>query len=60
MNEVLRPGQAAPRAGTYEIVDADGDRTGIVRRGLKGKPLPPTPRKGQGYVYVGRRVRRGR
>jgi len=60
VQERLHAGQPAPQAGTYEVVDADGDRTGIMRRGLKGKPLPPTPRKGQGYIYVGRSGRRAR
>jgi len=52
--EKLHAGQPAPQAGRYEVVGQDGAPTGIIRRGLKGKPLPPTPRKGQGYVYVGR------
>ena len=60
MEEKLHPGQPAPQAGRYEVVGQDGTPTGIVRRGLKGKPLPPTPRKGQGYVYVGRSSRRTR
>ncbi|MEA3403090.1 MAG: hypothetical protein U9R79_17745 [Armatimonadota bacterium] len=55
MDDRLRAGQPAPRAGDYEVVTRDGDRTGIYRRGLKGRPLPPTPRKGQSYIYVGRR-----
>ncbi|NLO05707.1 MAG: hypothetical protein GX131_07720 [candidate division WS1 bacterium] len=55
MEDRLRAGQAAPRAGQYEVIARDGEHTGIYRRGLEGKPLPPTPAKGQGYVYAGRR-----
>jgi len=60
VGETLHAGQAAPRAGRYEVVSQDGSPTGIIRRGLKGKPLPPTPRKGQGHVYVGRAGPRAR
>ncbi len=60
MAERLRAGQRAPQAGDYEVVEPDGDHTGIYRRGLKDKPLPPTPSKGQSYVFVGRRTRLGR
>lgn len=59
MQDRLRAGQTAPRAGHYEVIGRDGEPTGIYRRGLKGKPLPPTPQKGQGYIFVGRSVRRG-
>jgi hypothetical protein len=54
----LRAGQPAPRAGHYEVITRNGERTGIYRRGLKGRPLPPTPDKGQRYVYAGQRRRR--
>lgn len=51
-------GQLAPWAGDYELLTSDGERTGVYRRGLKGKPLPPTPARGQSYVFVARRSRR--
>jgi len=54
----LRAGEAAPEAGQYEVIARNGEHTGIYRRGLKGRPLPPTPKKGQGYVYAGQRVKR--
>jgi len=54
----LRAGQAAPEAGHYEVIARNGEHTGIYRRGLKGRPLPPTPDKGQRYVYAGQRRRR--
>lgn len=58
MQEKLRAGQLAPDSGQYEVVARNGEQTGIFRRGLKGRPLPPTPGKGQGYVYAGQRVKR--
>ncbi len=58
MHERLRAGQLAPDSGHYEVVARDGEHTGIYRRGLKGRPLPPTPAKGQGYIYAGERLRR--
>ena len=50
--DMLSPGQKAPRAGIYAVVGARGgktDRTATVKRGAK---LPPTPQKGQKYVFV--------
>ena len=58
MDDRLRAGQPAPEAGQYEVIARNGEHTGIYRRGLKGRPLPPTPGKGQGYVYAGNRTRR--
>jgi hypothetical protein len=47
--ECLRPGTKAPRSGTYEIIGASGERTGVVRTVAAGEPLPPTPASGQRY-----------
>lgn len=50
--DMLSPGQKAPKAGTYAVVGARGgktDRTATAKRGAK---LPPTPAKGQKYVFV--------
>lgn len=49
---VLKPGQDAPLSGQYEIVGPRGGRTGEERTSIQGRPLPPTPRAGQGYVSV--------
>lgn len=46
------PGQPTPRSGQYEIVGPRGGATGAERTSVAGKPLPPTPRAGQGYVLV--------
>lgn len=48
----LRPGQATPASGQYEIVGPRGGRTGEERTSVRGEPLPPTPKSGQGYVLV--------
>ena len=58
VQEKLRAGELAPQSGHYEVVARDGEHTGIYRRGLKGHRLPPTPAKGQGYIYAGQRVKR--
>lgn len=48
----LKPGQPAPRSGQYERVGPRGGATGQEVTGVRGKPLPPTPGPGQGYVLV--------
>jgi hypothetical protein len=48
MSKTLKPGTPAPQSGQYK-----NPRTGTeVTGGVQGKPLPPTPRPGQGYVLV--------
>lgn len=50
--QMLNPGQKAPKAGTYEVVGPRGGSTGRMVKGKRGKPLPPTPAKGQKYLLV--------
>lgn len=47
MSKVFKPGTPAPKSGQYENTKTHNEITGV-----KGKPLPPTPRAGQGYVLV--------
>ncbi|HYN54166.1 MAG TPA: hypothetical protein VES38_05625 [Methylotenera sp.] len=47
MSNKLTPGTPAPKSGQYK-----NPNTGTEITGVKGKPLPPTPRPGQGYVLV--------
>ena len=47
MTKKLLPGTPAPVSGQYRI---PGSKTEITS--TQGKPLPPTPQKGQGYVVV--------
>ncbi len=47
---VYKPGQPAPVSGEYEIKGSRGGDTGKERTAIQGKPLPPTPKRGQGYV----------
>lgn len=47
---VYRPGQPAPVSGEFGIVGPRGGDTGQERTAVQGKPLPPTPKSGQGYV----------
>jgi hypothetical protein len=48
----FKPGDHATRSGQYEIVTADGRRTGRERTVTRGEPFPPTPVPGQRYVMV--------
>jgi hypothetical protein len=47
---VYRPGQPAPVSGEYEVIGPRGGDTGTERTAVQGKPLPPTPKRGQSYV----------
>jgi len=47
MSKSLKPGTLAPQSGQYL-----NPKTGTEVTGVHGKPLPPTPRPGQGYVLV--------
>jgi hypothetical protein len=46
----LTPGSKALASGQYGIVGPHGGDTGKERTVVKGEPLPPTPRPGQGFV----------
>lgn len=47
MTKPLKPGTPVPTSGQYK-----NPATGNEVTGVKGKPLPPTQRPGQGYVLV--------
>jgi hypothetical protein len=47
MGNKLRPGSITPKSGQYRISGTKKEITGV-----KGKPLPPTPRRGQTYELV--------
>lgn len=51
-SEKLKPGQRTKDSGQYEILGPRGGKTGTERTSVKGKPLPPTPEKGQSYRLV--------
>lgn len=46
----LKPGNKAPASGQYGIVGPRGGQTGKEVTVVKGEPMPPTPKAGQGYV----------
>ena len=52
MVKTLKPGQIAPRSGVYEIVGPLGRTFEKERIVIRGEPLPPTPKLGQGYKRV--------
>lgn len=47
MSKKLTPGTPAPKSGQYK-----NPSTGLEVTGVRGKPLPPTPRPGQGHILV--------
>jgi hypothetical protein len=47
----LPPGTLAPVSGQYKI---PGSKTEITA--VQNKPLPPTPKPGQGYVLIDQTV----
>lgn len=49
MTKYLKPGQAAPQSGIYDMVGPRGGATGEQVVSTRNKPLPPTQRPGQGY-----------
>lgn len=49
-----KPGQKAPASGQYEITGPRGGGTGQERTVVRGEPLPPTPKPGQGYKIADR------
>jgi hypothetical protein len=52
MSKTYKPGQSAPRSGQYEIVGPRGGGTGKERTVVRGEPLPPTMKPGQGFQLV--------
>ncbi|MBK1671188.1 hypothetical protein CKO28_24605 [Rhodovibrio sodomensis] len=48
----LKPGQKAPTSGQYERIGPKGGSSGIERTVTRGEPMPPTPKKGEGYRLV--------
>jgi len=48
--KVMKPGNIAKDSGQYGILGPRGADTGKERTVVKGEPLPPTPKAGQGYV----------
>lgn len=52
---ILKPGNKAPDSGQYEIVGPRGGKVdGEERTSTQRKPLPPTPKPGQGYRLIDR------
>lgn len=52
-NNPIKPGTPAPISAQYGIVGPRGGRIGNNEvTAVAGKPLPPTPKPGQGYVPV--------
>ena len=52
MTKKQKSGQIASISGQYAVVGPRGGKTGTEVTVVKGKPLPPTPKTGQGFVLV--------
>lgn len=48
----LKPGTPTPRSGQYERIGPRGGHSGEEVTSTRGKPLPPTPKPGEGYKLV--------
>ena len=46
----LKPGTPAPKSGQYGVVGPKGGDLHREITSTEGKPLPPTPKPGQGYI----------
>lgn len=44
---IIKPGTPAPKSGQVKVPGSRGEVTVV-----EGKPMPPTPKAGQGYVYA--------
>jgi len=49
---IQKPGQITRKSGQYGVVGPMGGKTGTEITSVEGKPLPPTPKPGQGYTLV--------
>jgi hypothetical protein len=47
--QVYKPGDKTPVSGQYPIIGPRGGNTGHEVTSIEGRPLPPTPKSGQGY-----------
>jgi len=52
MSKKYTPGTKAPASGQYEVVGPRNGKTNKEVTSTKGKPLPPTSKPGQKYVFV--------
>jgi hypothetical protein len=53
-SKILKPGQKAPASGQYAVVGPRGGKLDKEVTVVKGEPMPPTEKPGQGYVMVDR------
>ena len=57
--KVQKSGAPAPASGQYVIVGPKGGKTGNEVTAVEGKPMPPTPKPGQGFVLVDKTKHKG-
>ena len=50
--QVHKPGEKTPDSGQYVPVGPKGGKRPGEITGVKGKPLPPTKKPGEGFVLV--------
>ena len=49
---VYSPGERTPQSGQYELINSDGEGTGMEVTSTQGKPLPPTSEANHFYKLV--------
>ena len=47
-----RPGERTPQNGQYELINSDGEGTGLEVTSISGHPFPPTSEPDQSYRLV--------
>lgn len=52
MTKVFKPGEETPVSGQYKVIGPRGGDTDSEITSVEGKPLPPTPKSGMGYVLT--------
>jgi len=52
LNPPLKPGEKVPVSGQYGEIGPLGGHIGKEVTGVKGKPLPPSPKKGMSFKLV--------
>ncbi|MDO5044568.1 MAG: hypothetical protein Q4E22_04650 [Coriobacteriia bacterium] len=49
---MLKPGTKCTKSGQYELIGPRGGSLGREYTVVKGEPMPPTPKSGQGFRLV--------
>jgi len=59
-DESIAPGTPAPESGQYEVIGPRGGSQDREVSAVRGKPLPPTLKRGQKYRLVDKTKHKGK